>query len=67
MSDGKIGFAADGRAIDWVVVMRRFDQSSLFDALAQTGGLNALLMNELSDHIADFRPNDDLITVARPH
>jgi uncharacterized protein len=54
MSDGKIGFAADGRAIDWVVVMRRFDQSSLFDALAQTGGLNALLMNELSDHIADF-------------
>ena len=34
--------------------MRRFDQSSLFDALAQTGGLSVLLMNELADHIADF-------------
>jgi hypothetical protein len=34
--------------------MRRFEQSSLFDALAQTGGLSARLMNKLADHIADF-------------
>jgi len=34
--------------------MRRFEQSSLFDALAQTGGLRAPLMNELAGHIADF-------------
>jgi uncharacterized protein len=54
MPDGRNGFAADGPAIDWVVVMRRFDQSSLFDALAQTGGLSWRLMNELADHIADF-------------
>ena len=54
MPDGKIGFAADGPAIDWLVVMRRFEQSSLFDALAQTGGLSVCLMNELADHIADF-------------
>ena len=27
LPDGKIGFAGDGPAIDWVVVMRRFDQS----------------------------------------
>jgi aminoglycoside phosphotransferase family enzyme/predicted kinase len=54
MPDGKIGFAADGPAIDWVVVMRRFEQSSLFDALAQTGELSALLMSELAHHIAGF-------------
>src|SRR6516165_1660008 len=54
MPDGRIGFAADRPAIDWVVVMRRFEQSSLFDALAQTGGLSAPLMNDLAGHIADF-------------
>jgi aminoglycoside phosphotransferase family enzyme/predicted kinase len=54
MPDGKIGFAGAGPAIDWVVVMRRFEQSSLFDALAQVGGLSAPLMHELAGHIADF-------------
>jgi hypothetical protein len=54
MPDGKIGFEGNGPAIDWLVVMRRFEQSSLFDALAQTGGLSVRLMNELADHIADF-------------
>jgi aminoglycoside phosphotransferase family enzyme len=54
MADGRIGFAGTGPAIDWVVVMRRFEQSSLFDALAQTSGLSAPLMYELAEHIADF-------------
>jgi aminoglycoside phosphotransferase family enzyme/predicted kinase len=54
MTDGRIAFAEAGPAIDWVVVMRRFAQSSLFDALAQTGGLSACLMHELAGHIADF-------------
>jgi aminoglycoside phosphotransferase family enzyme/predicted kinase len=54
MPNGRIGFAGNGPAIDWLVVMRRFDQSLVFDALAQTGGLSVRLMNELSDHIADF-------------
>ena len=59
MPDGRIGFAADRPAIDWVVVMRRFEQSSLFDALAQTGGLNLRLMNELAGYIADFHAQAD--------
>ena len=54
MPDGNIGFAGAGPAIDWVVVMRRFEQSSLFDALAQTGKLSVPLMYELAGHIADF-------------
>ncbi len=47
-------FASEGRAIDWVVVMRRFDQALLFDALAQAGGLDQQLMDALADHIARF-------------
>src|SRR5579864_6095347 len=31
---GKIGWAESGDILDWVVVMRRFEQESLFDALA---------------------------------
>ena len=36
--------------------MRRFDQALLFDALAQTGGLDRPLMDALADHIAQFHP-----------
>jgi predicted kinase len=34
--------------------MRRFDQSCLFDRLAQEGALTPALMRELADRIADF-------------
>ncbi len=58
MPDGKVGFASDApaidRVIDWVVVMRRFDDGSLFDALARAGGLSAPLMQALAGRIADF-------------
>src|SRR5262249_31340734 len=52
--NGGLGFAAEGPAIDWVVVMRRFDQAALFDELAKTQQLNASLITELADHIAAF-------------
>jgi len=54
LADGRVGFATDGPAIDWLVVMRRFEQTLLFDALAKTGRLSAPLMNELAGHIAAF-------------
>jgi len=47
-------FGTEGRVVDWVVVMRRFDQAALFDELAKTNRLNAPLMDELADHIAAF-------------
>ncbi len=53
-TNGKMGFVEDGAAVDWVVVMRRFDQTLLFDALAKTGGLTPRLMDEVADHIALF-------------
>ena len=54
LADGRVGFGTDGPAIDWLVVMRRFEQTLLFDALAKTGGLSAPLMNKLAGRIADF-------------
>jgi uncharacterized protein len=53
-STGKIGFVEGGPAVDWVIVMRRFDQSLLLDALAQKGELDARLIDVLADHVAQF-------------
>lgn len=52
--DGAVGFSSNGEAVDWVVVMRRFDQAFLFDALAGAGGLGRHIMDQLADHIAQF-------------
>jgi len=52
--DGTIGFSTGGDTVDWVVVMRRFDQALLFDALARAGKLTPELVGRLADRIADF-------------
>jgi hypothetical protein len=52
--DGAVSFVPNGEALDWVVVMRRFDQALLFDALAETGGLDRHVMDQLADEIAQF-------------
>lgn len=44
----------EGEALDWLVVMRRFDQSALFDAMAERGDLTGPLMDGLADAIAGF-------------
>src|SRR6266481_7382121 len=51
---GGLGFEGEGALVDTVVVMRRFDQSCLFDRLAQKGALTPALMHELADRIAAF-------------
>ncbi|HEX3523441.1 MAG TPA: AAA family ATPase [Stellaceae bacterium] len=52
--DGAVNFASNGEAVDWLVVMRRFDQTLLFDALAEKSGLDRHIMDRLADHIAQF-------------
>jgi uncharacterized protein len=54
VAEGGIAFSTVGEALDWVVVMRRFDQASLFEALAEKDALDAPLMDALADHIAAF-------------
>ncbi len=50
---GRLG-ETPGAAIDWVVVMDRFDQRGLFDRLAERGALDDGLMTELAGAIAAF-------------
>ncbi|MGE0258010.1 MAG: AAA family ATPase [Alphaproteobacteria bacterium] len=56
--DGRLRWGREGRpddaVIDYVVVMRRFEQRDLLDNLAQRGALSAPLLHALTRHIAEF-------------
>jgi aminoglycoside phosphotransferase family enzyme len=52
--DGMVGWDGEGAPLDWVVVMRRFDQRRLLDQIAEAGKLSAPLMLALAAHIAEF-------------
>src|SRR3954462_2668819 len=52
--DGTLTWAGEGEALDWVVVMRRFDREKLLEDLALADGLSAPLMLALTAHIAEF-------------
>ena len=55
--DGGLALVAEdapGDAVEWVVAMRSFDQSTLFDRLAGTGALTPDLLDELAAAIARF-------------
>ncbi len=52
--DGALGINQDGIAIEWAVVMRRFEQGGLFDHLASTHGLTAPMIRDAADAISDF-------------
>src|SRR6202171_5552868 len=53
-AQGELAFGNAGPAVDWIVVMRRFDQVLVFDELAKAGRLSASSMTELTGHIAAF-------------
>jgi aminoglycoside phosphotransferase family enzyme/predicted kinase len=51
---GQLGWDGDGDVLDWVVVMRRFDQDHRLDAIAAAGGLEPRLLHALAAHIVNF-------------
>lgn len=53
-ANGSLSFEPCGEPIDAVVEMRRFEQSCLFDRIAEAGGLNTELMTRTARMIADF-------------
>src|SRR5579884_162143 len=53
-ADGRIGWAEHGDVLDWVVVMRRFDQGQLFESLAAAGRLEPSMLRDLVDRVAAF-------------
>jgi aminoglycoside phosphotransferase family enzyme/predicted kinase len=52
--DGGLVIGGDGEAVEWAVLMRRFDQADLLDRRAQEGRLTDDLMIDLADAIARF-------------
>lgn len=60
----------EGEALDWLVVMRRFDQAALFDAMAERGALNetgaGALMDGLADAAADLHEAAEPVSGDRP-
>jgi len=63
-ADGSLALDGDGEAIEWLVVMRRFDQELLLDRMAERGELGAAHMIALADEVAAFHaaaePRNDL-------
>src|SRR5215217_4442764 len=53
-ADGTLAWAGKGEALDWVVVMRRFDRENLLEDMAIADGLTGPLMRALTAHIAEF-------------
>ena len=57
--DGKLRLNEPGEVVDWVIEMARFDESTLFDRLAEEGKLDRHLMEHLADKIASFHAAAD--------
>jgi aminoglycoside phosphotransferase family enzyme len=53
-ADGRLGIGGVGEPVDWVVIMRRFDQSALLDDRARRGTLDVPLVLELADEVYRF-------------
>lgn len=51
---GGLALGGDGEPVDWLVEMRRFDEDTLFDRLADRGVLDRFAMEDLADSIARF-------------
>lgn len=52
--DGTLGLGGDGTAVEWLVEMERFDQSTLFDRLARAGRLDRFAVEDLADAVSRF-------------
>ncbi|NJO36441.1 MAG: phosphotransferase [Rhizobiales bacterium] len=52
--DGLLTLDGDGKAVEWLLVMRRFDQAGLLDKLALAGDLDPEVMEPLAAAIADL-------------
>jgi len=64
---GALALAAEGpqpgdRVVEWLVVMRRFDQEDLLDRIAARGDLSPRLMLDLADAVAAFHEEAEPVT-----
>ncbi|MGH6824537.1 AAA family ATPase [Methyloceanibacter sp.] len=54
---GQFYISGQGEIVEWVLVMRRFDQSNLLDRMAEQGRLSLTTMPQLAGVIAEFHRN----------
>lgn len=60
--DGNLALGGAGAPLDWLVVMKRFDQAGIWDAIAERGELTPALVTELADIVARFHISVDAVT-----
>src|SRR5690606_3245969 len=53
-ADGALALGGEGEPVEWVVVMRRFDQEALLDRMVERGALTRELTLALADRVAAF-------------
>lgn len=63
-SDGSFIFAGDGVAVEYAVVMRRFDQSQQFDELARAGRLTIAQIEQTAECIVDLHAKAQRVATA---
>lgn len=59
-TDGRLSVGGPGEVLDWVLLMRRFDQNTLFDRMAERRALTPALMLELAEEIARFHAEAEI-------
>ncbi|MEM9443255.1 MAG: AAA family ATPase, partial [Pseudomonadota bacterium] len=55
--NGQFALGGDGRIIDWLLEMKRFDQTALLDHVAEQGKLDTPLIKALAKEIAEQHQN----------
>ncbi len=63
-TDGAFRIVGEGEAADWLVVMRRFGEDCLFDAMARRGALSAAIVRALADSVAAFHATAESLATA---
>jgi aminoglycoside phosphotransferase family enzyme len=63
-ADGQLALGGPGEPVEWLVVMKRFDQNGLCDRLARDGRLTPELMAALADEIAAFHDGAERLDAA---
>ncbi|HEY7610769.1 MAG TPA: AAA family ATPase [Alphaproteobacteria bacterium] len=60
-ADGALAVGGEGAPLDWLVVMRRFDQANLYDKMAERGALGADQVAAAVEMIARFHDAAELV------
>ena len=61
-ADGRLELNGHGTIVEWVVVMRRFDQAGLFDRLAEAAALDETMIRGAAAAVARFHQTAEVLS-----